>query len=292
MIHIRWCIAPALFGVMIAGPVGAQTIPTIDTEDASLGSLSVGGGRFHPVIGIDLRNGDVARGGYDDDAANLDRVPVHVQIGFGFDLHRDPSGQADLWLVGTSSNGFHAPRLAERTSPRGWYESNSLLGIVGTPAKGLTLGAAYTIKTSPNGISGTSHEASVTAAYEGDHGIGVLHPNASATVRPKGGTGIFTQVGIEPQLAIGAAEHAPTISLPVIAGIGWSDFYDRGTGNAGYGSVGLALTQPLTIGAVRYRLRVDAAAVVRDDVLRRLGSEDAETATIVPLVTISLVAAL
>ncbi len=279
---------------MIAGGVGgaaAQTIPTIDTEDAGLGSLSVGGGRFHPTLGLDLRNGDFARGGYDDDAANLDRLPVHVQIGFGFDLHRARDGKTDLWLVGTSSNGIHAPGRDEQVSPRSWYESNTLLGIVGTPAKGLTLGAAYTIKASPNGVSGTSHESSVTAAYEGETGIGVLHPSFAATVRPKGGSGLFTQVGIEPQTALRSDDDAPTISVPVVFGVGWGGFYEPGSGTVTYGSVGLAYAHPFVVGDAHWRLRIDGAALIRDDTLRRIGSLDAEASTVVPLVTIALVTA-
>ncbi|MDP1026817.1 hypothetical protein Q5H91_06310 [Sphingomonas sp. KR1UV-12] len=279
-------LAPLL--ATIASAAGAQTVPTIDTEDASLGSVAIGSGRFHPTLAIDLRNGDFARGNYDDDAANLDRLPIHAQLGFGFDLHRDAAGQADLWLVGTSSNGFHAPATAERATPRAWYESNNLIGLVGRPTAGLSLGAAYTIKASPNGVSDTTHEASVTAAYERDHGIGALHPSAAVTVRPKGGGGLFTQLGIEPELL--EAGNA-TISLPVIAGVGWHGFYAAGTGDVGYASVGLAYTYPFVMGAAHWRLRIDGAALVRDDTLRRLSTADAETATVVPLVTVSLATA-
>lgn len=283
--------ALGLLAVVIGGGASAQTIPTIDTEDASLGSLPVGKGRFHPTIGVDVRNGDFARGGYDDDAANLRRLPVHVQVGFGLDLHRDARGEADLWLVGTSSNGVHAAASYERVAPRGWYESNALVGIVGTPAKGLTLGTAYAIKTSPNGISDTSHEASVTAAFKGDTGLALLRPSFAATVRPKGGHGLFTQAGIAPQFPLAHGEGAPTLSLPALVGVGWDGFYEAGTGTVTYGSLGVAYTQPFVIGAAHGQFRVDGAAVIRDDTLRRLGSADAETDTVIPLVTIAVVAA-
>lgn len=288
--RVSWLVA-CMLGSIVTSGAGAQTIPTIDTEDASLGSLAVGDGRFHPTMAIDLRNGDFARGGYDDDAANLDRLPVHVQLGFGFDLHRAADGKADLWLVGTSSNGVHAPGADERAAPRAWYESNNLIGMVGTPAAGLTLGAAYTIKVSPNGVAGTSHETSVTAAYESETGIGALHPSAAATVRPKGGHGLFTQAGIEPQFAVGSGDDGPTISLPAILGVGWGGFYEAGTGTVTYGSIGLAYAYPFVVGAGHWRLRIDGAAIVRDDTLRRIGSADAETSTVVPLVTIALATA-
>lgn len=107
-------------------------MPTIDTEDASLGSASVGDARVHPMIAIDVRNGDFVRGSYDDDAADLDRVPVHLQLGLGFELSRGAQGQPDAWLFLRSSNGFHAP-VAEENSPRAWYESNNVAGLIVEP---------------------------------------------------------------------------------------------------------------------------------------------------------------
>ncbi|MCP3733432.1 hypothetical protein M9979_00845 [Sphingomonas sp. RP10(2022)] len=262
---------------------GAQSVPTIDTEDASLGSAKVGTGRFHPTFGIDIRNGDFARGGYDDDAANLDRLPVHVQVGFAWDLR-----PGSLWLVGTSSNGVHAPVAAERDSPRGWYESNNLIGLVGKVGGGATIGAAYAIKTSPNGISATTHEASLTATLDGDHGLAALHPSAAATIRAKGDGGLYTQIGIAPEIALYDGDDGPTLSFPAIAGVGWGGFYDPGSGSAAYGSAGLAYSHPFTAGGAHWRLRVEGLAVVRDRTLRRLGSLDAETGVVVPLVTIGL----
>ncbi|USU10187.1 hypothetical protein NF700_08005 [Sphingomonadaceae bacterium OTU29MARTA1] len=282
---MRWL--PLLLATPVGG-VAAQTIPTIDTEDAGLGTLDAGGGRLHPTFGIDLRNGDFARGGYDDDAADLDRLPVHVQLGFAFDLHRSAGGDADLWLVGTSSNGVHAPVAGERRSPRAWYESNNLIGIVASPMAGLTVGTAYTIKTSPNGISGTTHEASLTAAIDGSSGWKALHPGAAATIRPKGGGGVYTQIGIAPELPLGTGDDGPTLAVPVVLGAGWGGFYEAGSGTGGFGSIGLAYSHPFTVGAMRWRLRADAVGIVRDDTLRRIGGDDAESATLVPLVTLAL----
>ena len=76
-----------------------------------------------------------------------------------------------------------------------------------------------------------------------------------------------------------------------MVGVGWGGFYAAGTGTVTYGSLGLAYTQPFVVGAAHWRLRVDGAAVIRDDTLRGLGSADAETDAVVPLVTISLATA-
>lgn len=285
-------VAVALFALLAAPALRAGTAPTIDTEDASLGEVEVEPGRFHPVLGVDLRNGDFARASYDNDAASLDRLPVHLQIGFNYAMHLRADGTADAWLVGSSSNGFHSPAAYEVVRPRAWYESNNLLGVVAEPVDGLRLGAAYTIKTSPNAVSGTTHEASLTLAYQSDHGLGVLHPSFAATVRPVGDGGFYTQAGIEPSFKLAAGKQAPSLGVPLVIGVGWHGFYGAGTGGLVYGSAGLSLSQPVRLGGLQAKLQASALALVRDDGLRRIVSADGETATVVPYVQLGLTMAL
>lgn len=279
-------VAAALFS--LTRPAAAQTVPTIDTEDAGLGSADVKAGVFHPIVAVDVRNGDFARGGYDDDAASLDRVPVHVQLGFDWALHDDAGGAADLFLVGTTSNGVHAPSAAERAAPRGWYESNNLIGLVARPGGGATLGIAYTVKTSPNGVSDTTHEASLTAALDGDGPVARWRPHAAATVRTRGDGGVFTQAGVAPQIALSEGDDAATIGFPLLLGVGWHGFYGPGTGDVAYASGGIAFRRPFTVAGGHWRFEAEALAVVRDATLRRLGSDDAERDAVVPLATVGL----
>lgn len=262
--------------------------PLSDTEDASLGSVTVGDGWLHPVIGFDLRNGDFVRGSYDDDAADLDRVPAHVQLGLVYELSRAANGDATTWLMLRSSNGFHAPIREERTSPRAWYESNNLLGLATRLAPGLTGAATYTVKTSPNGISDTTHEVSAALSLDRDAGLGALKPGFAATWRPKGGGGLYTQVTIEPGWNLGTGERAPRLSIPAAMGVGWDGFYEPGSGSRVYGSAGLALEAPLAIGGGHWSARAEALALVRDDRLRALGGKRAEHGTVEPYVTLSL----
>lgn len=283
----------AALGVTLAAPTVAQAqgAPTLETEDATLGSVSVGGGRFHPVLTLDVRNGDFSRGEYDDDAADLGRAPIHIELGFAYELHRNVQGEADLFLVAASSNGFHAPRADERVSPRAWYESNNIVGLIAAPARGVRAGVAYTVKTSPNGVSSTTHELSATASYESDRGVGALRPSLIATVRPKDGGGLFTGIGVEPELTATARESGPTLSVPVKFGVGWDDFYEPGSGTVAYGGAGLAYSQPFEVGPTKWRWRAELLAVLRDDRLRRLGDGEAERSALVPLATVSLTAA-
>lgn len=276
-------------GMLLGGPATAQTVPSIDTEDATLGSQRASSsGRIHPSFGIDVRNGDFARGNYDDDAANLDRLPVHVQLGIAADLHHDADGRADTWFVARSSNGFHSPSNDETTAPRAWYESNNLVALVATVGRGLRAAAVYTVKTNPNGVSSTTHEASMSFAYETKRGLGALNPTFVATVRPKGAHGIYTQAGIEPSLSLGSDEQAPKVSFPAAIGVGWGGFYNVGSGNRLYGNAGLGISKPFKIGATRWSTRAQLLALIRDDRLRRLSGPEGETSTVVPLGTLAL----
>ena len=275
-----------LLVLLMSTAAAAQSVPAVDTEDASLGTIPVGMGSLHLLAGVDLRNGDFARGSYDDDAAGLGRLPAHVQLGFAAALHAGKDGATDMWLVGRSSNGFHSAHADESSSPRAWYESNNLLGFVAAPTTDLRIGAIYTIKASPNGVSATTHEASVTLSYDGKAGLGALHPIVVATVRPRGGHGVFTTAGVEPILLAAGGESGAKITIPSKFGVGWGGFYEAGSGTRLYGSTGLALAGPIPLGATQVRVRAELLALIRDDRLRRLG--DSSHATVEPLATLSL----
>ena len=281
-------VVAAVFALS-TGSASAQTIPTIDTEDATLGSATTSSsGRFHPLVAFDIRNGDFARGDYDDDRADLDRLPVHAQIGLVVELTHRLDGEATSWLLLRSSNGFHAPDDGEVTAPRSWYESNNLAALVFTPTKGLRTAAVYTIKTSPNGVSATTHEASLSLAYAGTDAMGALSPTLVATIRPKGNDGVFTQAGIEPGVALSSRQDGPKLSLPLAVGVGWAGFYGVGSGDRRFLSAGLAIKQPFGLGDTHWSAHLAAVALIRDRRLAALSGPDGETATVVPLVTISV----
>lgn len=281
--------AGLVVGMVCALPADAQIVPFSDTEDASLGDMSVGGeGRLHPIGRLNLRNGDYARGSYDDDSSSLRRIPVHIELGLVYDLHDGTADTPDMWFEIHSSNGVHAPSPQERRRPQAWYESNNLVGIVLAPVEGLRTALSYTIKTSPNGVAATSHEASVAVAFEASHGFGWLHPNAVATVRSKGGHGLYTQVGIEPEWSLDEAEGAPSISLPLSVGVGWAGFYQPGSATVSYESVGFAYIHPFTLGSTKLSLRGEMAALLRDRTLAQLDGEQANRARIIPVGQLTL----
>lgn len=276
---------------LATAPAGAQTIPFADTEDATLSEIDVGAGTIHPVVSIDLRNGDYARGGYDDDAAGLGRIPLHVAVGGAVVLDRRMDGAGALFLIGQSSNGFHTPRSDERTRPRGWYESNNLLGLAWRPADGINAAATYTIKASPNGVAATTHEASLTFLYAADDRIGRLQPRVAVTRRTRGNGGVYSIAGIAPSFALSGGEDGPALGVPVTVGVGWNGFYAADSGNRVFGSGGVTLSHPVRIGGGRATLQAEVIALVRDDRLRRLDGPAGRTTTLVPYATLSLAVA-
>lgn len=281
-------LAAALAAVMQPCLAAPHSVPSIETEDAALGSVEIGeaSGRFHPQLSIDARNGDFARGNYDDDAASLDRIPLHAQAGFALDLHQAADGSADAWLVFSTSNGFHSASSDETVSPRRWYESNNLLGLVVSPSKGLRLGFVYTVKTSPNDVAATTQEASFTLAYQAGSGFGAWRPGLAVTSRTQGDSGLYTQGTLEP--GIDLSDAGLRLSFPSAVGVGWNGFYGPDSGDRLYARTGLALEQPFQWSETRWSARAEALAIYRDGTLRELSGPDGETDSVVPQVTLSL----
>lgn len=151
--------------------------------------------------------------------------------------------------------------------------------------------ATYTIKTSPNGVAATTHEASLTFLYTADEGIGRLKPRLAVTRRTRGDGGFYTILGIAPEIALSDADDATTIGLPVTAGVGWHGFYAAGSGDRAYGSGGITLARPVRLGRARATVQAEILALLRDDRLRRLDAPDGTTAALVPYATVSFAVA-
>ena len=283
------CLACACVCISTARAQGERKAPVSDVEDARLSTVRVGEGRLHPVLGVDVRNGDFVRGVYDDDAAGLRRVPLHVQVGLAVELTRDAGGMPTSWLLARSSNGFHRPSDAERSGPRAWYESNNAIGAAARLGDGVDAAATYTVKTSPNDVSKTTHEMSVAVSMDRESGFGSLKPGFVATWRPKGGSGFYTQASLEPEWRVDVTGAESRLSLPVVVGVGWKGFYEPGSRQRVFGSAGLALETPLPLGdGRRWAIRLETVALVRDAQLRALGGPRADHATVVPYATLSL----
>lgn len=291
MKRVAW-LTLAIVTIVAATPGFAQSVPFADTEDATLSEIEVDSGDLHPIVSVDLRNGDYARGALDDDNAGLGRVPVHIALGGAAVIQRRADGRANVFLIVQSANGFHSPAADERARPRGWYESNNLVGLAWRPAEGLNAAAAYTIKTSPNGVAPTTHEASLSILYTADNGVGRLKPRAAVTRRTRGEGGFYTIAGIAPSFDLTEREGSPSVSVPLTIGMGWHDFYAAESGDRLYGSAGVSLAYPVRLGQANATMQAEILALLRDDRLRRLDAPGGTTATIVPYATVTFSMAL
>lgn len=277
----------AAAAALAACPAHAQDFPTIDA-DGQLGKAATGNGDLHADFDLSLANGDFSRGSYDDDAASLDRLPVHGALTIGWTAHKSAAGDPDLWLEASTSNGLHSAQSIERTSPRAWYESNNLAAVFYKPNKATTTALAYVIKTSPNGISPTTHELTASLGYKTDGGIGRLQPSTAVSLHTKGGNGLYTLFGIAPSFDLGPGDSPPTIDIPVRLGVGWDDFYGPGSGTAMFASAGLAFNRPFAVGTSHWKFHAEALALLRDRTVRNLGEADAEHSAVVPLATMGV----
>ena len=67
-------------------------------------------------------------------------------------------------------------------------------------------------------VSRRRHELSLSAALDGETGLAALSPAASATW-PKGGVSFFTQIGIEPSIAVTPRSDEPQLTFPARIGV-------------------------------------------------------------------------
>ena len=286
---VKWKMAIIVLSVTISevSPLNAKDFPTIDS-DGHLGKAATGDGDLHMVVDVSVANGDFSRGAFDDDAASVDQLPMHGSATLAWTLHRDAASNPDLWIEASSANGFHSPVAIERTSPRAWYESNNLLAVLYKPNNTTNAALSYLIKTSPNGISPTSHELAASVGYATKNGIGSLAPSVVLSVHTRGGKGVYSLFSIDPNFKLAERDSSPTLSVPVRFGIGWDDFYGSGTGTAVYGSAGLAFARPFALGSTNGKIHAELLALFRDKTVRSLGKRDAENAAVVPLATIGI----
>lgn len=78
------------------------------------------------------------------------------------------------------------------------------------------------------------------------------------------------------------------LSIPAVLGVGWNSFYESGSGNRVYGSAGLAVEAPLSLGGGHWSARAEGLAVIRDNSLRALGGNRADHGPVEPYFTLSL----
>ena len=122
------------------------------------------------------------------------------------------------------------------TTP-GWYESDLTAGIAFTFAKTFTFTPSYYTFLSPNDGFSTLQALNLAFAYDDTALLGAfaLHPHVTILfeLENKAGTGkdegVYYEVGIAPSIPCGPV----TLTVPITAGFGSSDFYGSLNGKTG-----------------------------------------------------------
>ncbi len=146
-------------------------------------------------------------------------------------------------------NSFHSNHPSTATT-RSWYEFDFVAGVAINFAKNFTFSPSYVAYTSPGDYFSTAHVLQVRLAYNDSDLLGAfaLNPYVMAEIELDGKAGngddegVYYEVGISPGTTLGPV----SVSFPIKAGFGSSDYY---ADNAGYGffSAGVALEYPLPL---------------------------------------------
>ncbi|MEJ8629215.1 hypothetical protein P0F65_03910 [Sphingomonas sp. I4] len=118
--------------------------------------------------------------------------------------------------------------------------------------------------------------------------LGELGPNVAITRRTQGDGGVFTLASLSPSQALGKGGRGGEAVAAAGAGHGMGRLYGPGSGDRAYGSVGMALSQPLRLGGAKATLRAEMLALIRDGALAAAEAPAATTDRVVPLATLSL----
>lgn len=256
-------------------------------------SMTANPGHVHVSFSLALATADYFRGGFDDVPDDLDELAFGPSLSLILDAWRRPSGplQGLSLTLGTQNN------LADQVQPvdsevHDWYESNNFVGVAARFAGGWRAGTTYTIYSSPNDVSPTVHELAFAVGYGGDNVLGRLAPQAKVATRVDDNDGVYAELQLAP--AFTPLGDVVTLTVPVVLGVGFDDYYGADTGTSVYGSVGLTAGFPLRFVPSDYgawTFTVGADMLVRDGDIRRTGRgfDDQDTIVVIGRAGISLV---
>lgn len=256
-------------------------------------STSANPGRVHVSGSLSFATADYFRGAFDDVPEDLDEVAIGPSLSLIVELLRRPSGPLENLSVtlGTQNN------LADQVQPvdsevHDWYESNNFVGLAARFAGGWRAGTAYTIYSSPNDVSPTVHELAFAVGYGGDNLAGRLAPQAKVATRVDDNDGVYAELKVAP--AFTPLGEGLTLTVPVVVGAGFDDYYGAGTGTSVYGSVGVTAGLPLRFIPPEYgswTFAVGADVLVRDRDIRRTGRgfDDQDTVVVIGRASLDLV---
>lgn len=240
-------------------------------------SRSPNTGRIHVLGELGFDTADFFRGAFDDVPQGLDEIVTGPDLAVAFELWRRERGWLrDLTLTVGTQNG-----IADQVQPadslnRDWYESNNYAGLAATLPADWRVGLTYTAYTSPDDVSPTFQELALAVSHPAKV-LGVsLEPQLKVAVPLERDpvafqSGVYAELRVVPAFA--AIPDLLTLRFPVVAGVGFDDYYGPGSGTSVFGSVGAFGAVPLkfvpaSFGSWTFTAGVEVIA--REDDIRRL----------------------
>ena len=206
-------------------------------------------GRLHVFGSLLALTSDYFRAAFDNVPEELETITFGPNLSLVFELLSDSEGfLRDISLTAGTTNNF-----APETRPRSddwWYESDNYIALAARFRGGWLAGLTYTVFSVPNDIAETVDELAFAVSYTGDTLIGKLSPQlkiiARPTDEPEDPEGILTQLVVTPSVKVREGTDYPiTFSVPLTLGIGFDDYYGRGTDTSIYGAISPTASVPL-----------------------------------------------
>ena len=196
-------------------------------------------------IGVDFTSNYISRGVPQENQGVIAQpyTDLYFRIYEGSGALTKVTANLSAWSsVHTHRSPFAGPTTRE------WYEFDYSAGLTFQFGK-LSVTPSFLALLSPNGSFGDNYNFNLNLAYDDSEALGAfaLHPHITflQEIQGKAGTGTdkgqYYEIGIAPSYVTGAV----TLSLPITAGFGTSNFYGSPTGvggddTFGYISAGIA----------------------------------------------------
>jgi hypothetical protein len=204
--------------------------------------------RVHVSGATGVSTADFFRGAFDDVEEDLDDLTFPINLSATIELWPGRQGLLrDLSLsFGTANNlasDEERPLLAEDGI---WYESDQFVGLGARLGENWLAGLTYSIYTVPVSDIDPLQEVAVSIRYTGSDPIGGLSPQLKLAVPVEEKDGAFLQLTGGPSFTLREGSRFPvTLSTPLTLGIGFDDYYGRGTETTGYIGFGPSASIPL-----------------------------------------------
>ncbi len=202
---------------------------------------------FHGLM--DFVSADYFRGEFDGVQEDWDDMATQTSLATTVELGREGQIWRGLSVTAGTVFGFSDDDPFENLEePKYWYESDNYVGVAGEVYNDYLVGLTLTDYNSPNNAVAYNQELALALSYNRENAVGMLGPSVKAAWPIDGDRdGMYVEVGFDSLLKVlGTPSFYPfQLSLPLVFGMGLSDYYADDEEFAGYIETGLVGSVPL-----------------------------------------------